>query len=149
MKIILLKDVKKIGKMYEIKEVKNGYAKNFLIPNGLAKFAGEGSLKWLGSVQNNLEVNRKKNEKAVKETAERLEKINLKAYLKADKEGNVFGSVTQNMIADLLKKEGIEINKSQIELSVKIKNLGEFEIPVELGLGSVAKVKLMVLKQES
>lgn len=149
MKIILLKDVKKVGKIYETKEVKDGYAKNFLMPNGLAKPVNEVNLKWLASVQNNLEANRKKNEKAANEIAGRLKKINLKVYLKADKEGNIFGSVNQNIIADLLKKEGIEINKSQIGLFSKIKSLGEFEIPIEFGFGTVAKVKLTVLKQEN
>lgn len=149
MKIILLKDVKKVGKIHEIKEVKEGYAKNFLIPNGLARVVNNAGLKWLLMAQSNIEATRKKNEKAVNEIIKQLTQINLKIYLKADKEGNVFGSVNQNMIADLLKKEGIEINKSQIELSSKIKSLGEFEIPIELGFGSVAKAKLTVLKQES
>lgn len=149
MKIILLKDVKKVGKMHEIKEVKDGYANNFLIPNGLARVANEVGLKWLITVKNNIEVIRKKNEKSASEIAEQLKKINLKIYLKADKEGNVFGSVGQNMIVDLLKKEGIKIDNSQIELPSKIKNVGEFEIPIELGFGVAANVKLAVLRQKS
>ncbi len=143
MKIILLKDVKKLGKMHEVKDVKTGYGRNFLIPSGIAKVANKSNLRWLELIKLQSDNLRQTKEKLAKEKASALEKIKLKIELRTDKDNNVFGVVNQRIIISELKKLGFDLDKNQIDTQFKIKELGEFEVPVDLGYGVETKIKII------
>jgi len=146
MKIILLKDLKKVGKMYETKEVKDGYAVNFLIPKKFAKVVNDSNMKWLDRQKVGLEKKIQENEKIAQDLVTRLENIQLTIYLKSDKEGNIFESVRVPMILKELKKQGIELDKQNINLEEKIKSIGDFEVPIDFG-SIVAKLKIKTVTE--
>lgn len=134
--------------MYEIKDIKDGYGRNFLIPQGMAKVANKANLKWLESIKSEADKLRQDREKKAKEKALTLEKIKLEIELNVGKEGTVFGGVSRAMIISELKKLGFQLDKNQIDMPVKIKGLGEFEVPIDLGCGVEVKIKVVILPKE-
>jgi large subunit ribosomal protein L9 len=143
MKVILLKDVKGLGKEGDLVNSKDGYARNFLFPKNLAVEANEENLKkW---------EERKKDEakkiqqeiEAANEMKERLENLTVTLKVKTGSQGRLFGSITALDIANNLKEQhGIDIDKRKIELKENIKSLGEFEAEVKLYQDIVAKLKI-------
>src|SRR3990167_7150450 len=122
MKVILLRDVEKLGKKYDVKEVKAGYARNFLIPNNLVKVADKKALAWL-SLQK--EIQSKKEEEALKSVqdfASKLDGLELVMPIKIGKENQVFEPINNQRIAEQLKESGLEIKKSQIIMDGPIKD---------------------------
>jgi large subunit ribosomal protein L9 len=144
MKIILLKDVENLGKKGEIREVAPGYARNFLIPKGLAIFASKSAL---SAIKEQRKVQEKKS-KALKEKAkeikEKLEKSILKIKVKKGIKGKIFGSVTNKEIASaILKETGLKIDKKQIG-ETSIKEPGQHKIKVKLTEGTTVLIKLKI-----
>lgn len=132
MKVIFLQDVKGQGKKGEIKDVADGYARNFLIPRGLAQPATEGNLKSIGQMK--AAENRRK-EKAREEAqalAAKLAGMTLVIRAKAGENGRLFGAVTNKQIAEELEKQGIKIDKRQIELDEPIRTLGVTRVTLRL-----------------
>ena len=146
MKVILLSDVKKVGKKGEIKEVADGYARNFLISRGLAVMASEGANKVLAKQNKEKE----KQEQIAKEEAiklkDELSKIELDFKVKA-KEGRVSGSVSTKEIAEELKKKGIEIDKRKIIDNEPITSLGYSNIKIELYKGVIGTIKVRLIEE--
>lgn len=143
MKVILLQDIKKLGTKYEIKNVADGYARNFLIPKGLVKIATQ-------AVLNELEAEKKAWEEkteALKVVAKKLEAYSstnpIVFNLKTDARGTVFGSVKAEDIEEKLKGLGYE---GKIELEKPVKALGETQALFDLGRGVMANVKVVVEK---
>ena len=131
MRVILLKDIENLGKKYEIKEVKNGYARNFLIPKGLVKIATKENLKRLESQK---EKEEEKAEEALKKIQALATAINGQEIIipvKVGKEGQLFESVTSQKIYEKLKEAGLKIKRKQIELPQPIKGLGEFPVKIK------------------
>ena len=144
MKVILKRDVRGLGREGELKEVKSGYARNFLIPTGAVQVADAGALKnW---EQHRTE--REDRERALLEeaeaTAERLRAIRLEVGVKAGEKNRLFGSVTNREIADLLAKEGIEVDRHQVVLKEPIKTVGEHRVSVHVFTGIEASVLVNV-----
>ena len=148
MRVILLKDVEKIGKKFEVKEVKNGYARNFLIPQGLAKPATKEALTWLETQK---EVEEKKAEedlKKIQELASAIDDQEVVIPVKIGEEEQLFESINAQKIADKLKELGFEVKKSQIELTEPIRELGEFPVKIKFEHNLEAEIRVIVAKEE-
>ena len=146
MKVILLQDIDKLGSKHEIKEVADGYARNFLIPKGLVRLATLKNLKWLEAQK---ETETKKTEKELKniqEFATKLDGIEITIPVKIGEEGQLFESITSQKISEKLKELGFEIKKSQIILEKPIKEIGEFSIKIKLEHNLEAEVRLIVVE---
>jgi large subunit ribosomal protein L9 len=148
MRVILLKDVDKVGKKYETKEVKNGYARNFLIPNGLAKPATKEAIVWLETQK---EIEEKKSEKELKKTQEVASTFDGQEIIipvKIGKERDqLFESITAQKISEKLKELGLEIKKNQIELPEPIKELGEYPVKIKFEHNLEAEIKVIVVTE--
>ncbi|BBG65693.1 LSU ribosomal protein L9p [Hydrogenimonas sp.] len=145
MKVLLIKDVKSLGKAGEIKEVKDGYGKNFLVAKGFAKVATDEVIR---------EWEEEQARKAEEEAAEierleslkkELESMKLVIKKKLGANGSLFGAITNHDIADALKESGIEIDKKIIHIDGAIKATGIYEADVKLGHGIHAKLKFEVV----
>lgn len=133
MKVILLSDVKKVGKKGEIVEVADGYGRNFLIANKLGIMATGKSIERLYEEKVQQKLNEKEMEKDAQELAKKLEGIMLEFRVKSGKEGRMFGSVSTKQIAEELhKKHGIQIDKRKILDTSPITTLGVTKVRVEL-----------------
>jgi large subunit ribosomal protein L9 len=147
MKIILLKDVEKLGKKYEIKEVKAGYARNFLIPQGLAKQATKEALKWL-EIQKEIEAKKVEEElKNVQELASRIDGYELTIPVKISEGGQLYENINSQKIAERLQAENFAIDKKQIELEKPIKELGEFLVKIKFKHNLEAEIKVIVVEE--
>ncbi len=145
MKIILTKDVEKLGKTGQVVTVKDGYARNFLIPSGCAVYSSPGNLK---QIEIQKQKQRQLQEQAQKEaqgTKERLEGLSLTIPVLTQEGGGLYGAITAIEIAKALKEEGIEIDKGVIELKDHIKALGIYEIPLKLHPEITATLKVWVV----
>ena len=131
MKIILVKDVKKLGKKGEIIEVKDGQARNYLIPNNLAIEASKKNINDLNAKNESIERSESQNIELALETAKKLEKELLTFKVK-ENSGKLFGSITTSSIYDELIKLGYEINKKNINLKKPINMLGSFKVKIKL-----------------
>src|SRR5262245_36155994 len=132
MKVLLKQDVKGIGKKGEMLEVKEGYARNFLIPNGLAVEASGGALKEAQEQQKSVERHKAKEKAEAQDLADKLKGLTLTLRHKAGDEGKLFGSITNAEIAAALKEKGFEIDKKQIVLEEPIRLLGNHQVKVKL-----------------
>ena len=132
MKVIFLQDVKGQGKKGEVKDVSEGYARNFLLPSGLAKEASQGNLKTL-EVQKQSEERRKQQEKQEAEAlGKKLDAMTVVIRAKAGEGGRLFGAITSKQVSEALAKEGIEVDKRKIELDEPIRTLGVTKVPIKL-----------------
>lgn len=144
MKIILKKDVDKLGNVGDILTVKDGYARNYLIPRGLAVRATEGMLKAIELEKKQKAFKIERERKAARELAESLERLQLRLKVKAGEGGRLYGAVTAQMVAEELKSKGFEIDRRQIIIDPPIKQLGKHEATVKLYSDVVAKLSLEV-----
>jgi large subunit ribosomal protein L9 len=149
MKVLLIKDVKGLGKTGEVKEVKDGYGKNFLIGNGLAKHATTEVLrKWESDKKKQAELEAFEI-KQLNEFKEKLDSTTLKIEHKVGKNDHLFGSITKDEIAHELKDQySMEIDKKGIGLKKAIKTTGIFETDIKLGHGIHASLKIEVIGVE-
>jgi len=147
MKVILRKDLDTLGSAGDIVVVKDGYARNFLIPKGIALRADAKNIQLLESEKNQQKVKLSKDRKEAELLAEQLNKVSCTATMNVGEEDKVFGSVTTQNIADLLKDQGIEIERKKIQLNEPIKALGIYTIPIKLHSEVEAKIKLWVVKE--
>ncbi len=149
MKVVFLKDVKGKGKKGEIKEVAEGYAQNFLIPNGYARPATSGTVKEMEAFKASEDKRKEKELDDAKKLAKQLEETTVSISAKAGEGGRLFGAVTSKQIAEeLLKKEKIKLDKRKILLDEPIRNLGYTHISVKLHQEVIAKLKVQVIEEK-
>jgi len=148
MKVILLQDVENLGKKFEVKEVKNGHARNFLIPQGLVKLATKDALKWLETQKESETVKAEEELKAIQEKASKLDGLEVTISIKVGEEGQLFESVNSQKILEKLKEMGFEVKKSQIMLKDPIKTLGEFPVKVSLEHNLEAEITVFVVEEK-
>ena len=148
MRVILLQDVENLGKIHEVKEVKNGYARNFLIPKGLVKPATKQAIKWL-ETQKEIEV--KKDEEQLKkfqDIASAIDDQEVIIPVKVGPDGQLFESITIQKISEKLKEMGFEVKKTQINLETPIKELGEFPVKIKFEHNLEAEIKVIVTEEK-
>ena len=148
MKIILLQNVEDVGKKYEVKEVKDGFARNFLIPQNLAKPATKPALKWLDSQKEVIEKEVEEELKRVQDMASKLDDLEVSIALKVGDEGQLFESVNVQKITEKLKEMGFEVKKSQIDLKEPIKQTGEFTVKINLEHNLEAEINLIIIEEK-
>tara|TARA_Y100000814_G_C12197239_1_gene356733 strand:+ start:247 stop:693 length:447 start_codon:yes stop_codon:yes gene_type:complete len=144
MKIILIENIETLGKIGDIVTVKNGYARNYLFPRGLAQVANEKNIQ---SAQKLIELREKKdaiNRSNLEALAKKLDKLTLKFELQAGEDDKLFGSVTSLMIAEAVDAEGYKVDKKEIQLEEPIKTLGNHFVEINLDHELSAKVKIKV-----
>lgn len=148
MKVLLIKDVKSLGKVGEIKEVKEGYGQNFLIKNGLAKLAtNEVVKKWEADQKKAIEAAKEEIVK-LQDIASKLAQITLRIEKKVGANGALFGAITKEEISEALHKaHALEIDKKSIEIDHPLKSTGVYEVDVKLGHGVHAKLKIDVVAE--
>jgi large subunit ribosomal protein L9 len=132
MKVLLIQDVKKMGKKGDVVEVKEGYGRNFLIPNGLAVEASGGAMKQVQEEKKTQEKRQAKEMEEARQLASRLEKEPIVIRHKAGNEGHLFGSVTSSEIAEALKQKGYVIDKKKIVLEEPIRIVGSYSAKLKL-----------------
>jgi large subunit ribosomal protein L9 len=149
MEVVLKKDHEKLGKAMDVVNVKDGYARNFLIPQGIAVVATEGNRKVVAESKRLTEKREEKKLKEARVQAKKIEKIPCTIKAKVGEEEKLFGSVTTQEIADFLIKEGFAVEKRDIELEEPIKQLGVYSVKVNLYKDEYAKLKVWVVKDEA
>jgi len=148
MKVVLLEDIENIGKQYEIKEVADGHARNFLMPQGLVKVATDEAIEWASDMQA-LEA-----EKAVKNLEEtgdvvsELEGLEFEIIVKVGDQDQLFEKINAQKITTKLKEMGHNVKKSQIELGNDIESLGEFDVKIKFDHNLEAQIKVIVSAEE-
>ena len=142
MKIILTKDFENLGSAGDIKEVKNGYARNFLIPKGIASIASSSNIKTFEEIKRQQEIDN------AKKVSGKIDEFTLTIKVKTGEEDKVFGSVTSQIIHDRLVENGFDsIEKRRIILKEPIKTLGEHIVEIKLHTTVFAKLKVNVVKE--
>jgi large subunit ribosomal protein L9 len=144
MKVILQKDIPNLGDAGDIKEVANGYARNYLLPKNLVLLANESSKKVMEHQNRLIKIKKEKRKKVSEVFADKMQGLALEIDVQVGAEGKLFGSVTSIDIAKKLKEAGFDIDKRKISLENPIKQVGEYEVPVKLDEGITAKIKLKV-----
>ena len=146
MKLILLENVKGVGKKDEIINANDGYARNFLLPKKLAVEANNQNLAKLKSKQESNEHKKMTEKQEAEDLAKKLEKIILKIQVKAGENGKIFGGVTAKEIAEQLQKQhNFKVDKKKIDLKETIKQTGMFTIDLKLCEGVNAKLKIHII----
>ncbi|RLD96363.1 MAG: 50S ribosomal protein L9 [Aquificota bacterium] len=144
MKVILKVDVEGVGSAGDIVEVSPGYARNYLIPRGLALAATSRNVKSLEKQKAEIMKKVDKERKRIEALAQRLAQTKVVVTKQAGEKGRLFGSVTTRDIADALAREGIEIDRKKIVLEETIKTLGSYQVKVKLPLGIESQVQVEV-----
>jgi large subunit ribosomal protein L9 len=147
MKVILRKDQDKLGQVGAVVDVKDGYARNYLIPKGIAYPASDGSMRALTEEKKQAERRSAKELKANEKLAAELEKLSITIKMKVGEDEKLFGSVTAQMIADAVKEQGFDLDKRIIELPEPIKALGIYNVDVRLHQSITGKVKVWVVRE--
>ncbi|MCD8195156.1 MAG: 50S ribosomal protein L9 [Coprobacillus sp.] len=149
MKVILLADVKKVGKKGQVVDVSNGYASNFLIPNKLAVMQTEKSMEILENQKEHERIKKEKEHELALEIAEKLKDITLEFSLKAGQNGKLFGSISLKQITEKLQQEyGIDIDKRKFIDKGPIQMLGISKLQLELDKGVTGTVTVHVKEEE-
>ena len=147
MKVILKNDVKGLGREGDLKEVKDGYARNFLLPTGKAVIADKGAVaNWERHKDQREERDRTVRAEA-EATAEKLRELRLEMPVKAGERGRLFGAVTSHQVAAAIAREGIEIDRHALHLREPIKALGDYKVEVKLMPGVDASVTVSVVAE--
>lgn len=148
MKVILMENIKGVGKKDEVINANDGYARNYLFPKKLAVEANAGNMSKLQARKDSAKHKKEMEKEEAKSIADKIEKILLKIKVKAGENGKIFGGVTAKEISDSLNAQyKISIDKKKIELKETIKTLGQFTIDVKLYEGIIGKLKVKVIAE--
>lgn len=132
MRVILLQDVLHQGKRGDVIDVKPGFARNFLLPKGIAMSASVGNLRHFEQLRRKIDLEHEHERSAAEEFAQRLEGVRLRILKRVDEHDTLYGSVTATDIAEALAAKGLTIDRRRIDLEGGIKSLGDHEVRIEL-----------------
>jgi large subunit ribosomal protein L9 len=149
MKVILKENVENLGRIGEVVRVSEGYARNFLLPRNLVIVANEHNVKEMEHHKRTMERKQKKAHKEAQELAAKIESFSCNISRKVGEQEKLFGSVTAVDIADVLKKEGISVDKRMIHIEEPIKQLGVYTIGVKLHPEVTAQLKVWVVAEKA
>ncbi|MBN2407316.1 MAG: 50S ribosomal protein L9 [Elusimicrobia bacterium] len=147
MKLILRKDIEKLGKFGETVNVSNGYARNYLLPRDLAWPFEDKYVNMIGDLRNKMESEKAKAREHAGETAKKIEDISITVEVEVGEEDKLFGSVTNIDIREKLEENGIKVDKKDIQIEEPIKKLGVYKVTVNLHPEVKATCKLWVVKK--
>jgi large subunit ribosomal protein L9 len=147
MKVILLDDVAKVGRRGEVRDVSDGYARNFLIPKKLALTATPGNLKGLDHIKRQQEAKAGRIKSDADVLRERIEALVFEVRRQASEEGKLFGSVTSQDVAEFLEQHALKIERRRIHLDEPIKALGESSVAVRLHPEVTAQLRVTVVRE--
>jgi large subunit ribosomal protein L9 len=146
MEVILREAVEKLGHPGDVVKVSPGFARNYLLPRGIAYEATPGNLKRIAQEKERLEAAENLRRAAAQEVATKLEPISLTFSARVGEEGKLFGSVTSADIAQQLEAQGVHIEKRMIDLHEPIRALGVYKVPIKLHADVKAEIKVWVIK---
>lgn len=147
MKVILKQDYQNLGKFGETVEVKDGFARNYLIPRNYAIMATPQNLKIFDQDRKKEEIKQAKDKRAAELLADKLKDVSLTVPVAVGEEDKVFGAVTSQNIAELLNAKGFDIDRRKIQLSDPLKALGVYEVSIKLHTDVEATIKVWVVKE--
>lgn len=146
MQIVLVKDVPNLGRVGDIVEVKNGYGRNYLIPQGMAVLATKGALKQADQLRAAADKRRTRELDSAQKLGAAIRELTLRFQMKVGDKGRLYGSVTSGEIAERVSEQlGIELDKRRVELDEPIKMLGNFEVPVNVHADVETAVRVEVI----
>ncbi len=148
MNVVLKEDFPKLGKMGDVVRVKDGYARNYLLPRGLVVVANNKNMKTLEHEKRVIADRRERVVKEAQAVGDKIAALSLIIPAKAGEEGKLFGSVTNIHIEKALAQMGYQVERRKIDLPQPIKAIGDYEVPVRLTNDVVAKVKVSVVAKE-
>jgi large subunit ribosomal protein L9 len=147
MKVLLLKDVYKLGRAGDVKKVADGYGRNFLLPQKLAVLATPGALKQVEKIRSQAEIRRTELNSELKSLADQISGVTVVFPVKAGETGKLYGSITtQDVATAIQEKTRFEVKKQQIDMQ-PIRNLGEYTAHVRLTMDLVPEVKIIVHRE--
>jgi large subunit ribosomal protein L9 len=147
MRVILLEDVENVGKKFEIKEVSDGFARNFLIPKNLAKPATKEALKWLESVKEIEEKRAEEELKKIQELASKIDGTEIIIPVKMGKNERLFEKIRAQKICEKLKEMGFEIKKNQIDLKEPIEEIGEYQVKIKFPHNLESEIRVVITSE--
>ena len=145
MKVILTEEIRGLGTRGDVVTVKDGYARNFLLPKNLAREATTGNLKQIEHERRKWALLAQQEKDVAQKAADKVKGVKITIEKRVGEHGHLFGSVTANEIADALMEKGIEVDKRRIELEQPIKNLGVHDVDVRLHRDVTAQIKVEVI----
>lgn len=145
---MLLQDIKDLGKKFEVKDVKDGYARNFLVPKGLVKAADKKGLEWLAAQKETEEKKAEEELKKFQETASQMDGLEVVIPVKIGEQGQLFEKVDIQNISDKLKELGFNIKKQRIELVQPIEELGEFPVKIKFEHNLESEITVIVTEEK-
>jgi large subunit ribosomal protein L9 len=148
MRIILREEMDNLGKPGEVVSVRDGYARNYLLPRGMAVLATEKDEARLSHEQRVITARAAKLAKELQSEADRLSQVSVSVYRAVGEGDKLYGSVTSRDIAEALAEQGVKVDSKKIQLDEPLRNLGMNEVPIKLGRDTVAKIKVWVVKKE-
>jgi large subunit ribosomal protein L9 len=147
MKVILIRDVEKLGRASAVVDVSDGYARNYLFPRNLALPATKGNIDGYKKAEDRFSQKRKRLAAMHTKLAEKINNLTIKTTIKTGLDGKSFGSITSGDLVEMLKAEGVEIDKKALLLDEPIRHPGVYDIRVHLAEGMNAVFKLVLLEQ--
>lgn len=148
MKVILLSDIRQRGKRGEVVEVKAGYARNFLLPQGLALVATSGNLKYFEQQRKKIDAKHTQERDAAAAIAAQLSGLKVIIAKRVGETQTMYGSVTAGEVAEALKAKGVDVDKRRLDLEGGIKTLGDHPVRIELHPEVIAEVTVSVVAEE-
>lgn len=148
MKVILLKDVENLGKKHDIKEVADGYARNFLLAKNLVKQATQKAIEEIKAQKELVAQKAKEELKLVQEQVSQIDGQEVEIAMKLKETGEIYGSITPFKISQALKKKGFNIKKSQVNLKENVKKLGEYPVIITFDHNLEAEIKIRIVEEK-